>query len=427
MKQSVGAKADPSTKAAAGAAGGLASAPREALSAAGMLLATFVVLAGLLAIRPFQRGSGVLDRIFGGAPAWTQVRLLHRDPILEDASHGEDLHLSLSTLAGAWEARRPSRRVYFMGNSQMQDVSLAAGEEPPSVPEKTYFYQVADHYQREAGDRVALYRLSFPAISYAEVLWALRYVTEVPALKPDLVLVQINYQAFRQAGIRDGVLSMLSLPGFRASVEAAAAGSEPHAEVFADALKRYGEREARSAAERGRAPGSSWLASVAALEPGSAAETWARGWLGSASGFATRAAQKDEFLEMLYRLRLYVLQVKPTTVRPIGGARLVQNQSALDAIAELCAQRGVRLVLFHAPLNPLVELHATPEDRRSYEEMVRSFAARHDLTIFDFEREVPAERWGRLLNGPDPMHMSRAGHQMLAQRIIASGVVESSR
>lgn len=412
------------------------SAPREALSSAGMLVSTFALLAGLLALRPFQRGNDLLDRIFDGAPAWTQVRLLHRDPSMEDTSHGEDLGGSLRTLADAWEARgrghslgEPSRRVYFMGNSQMQDVSLAAGEEPPSAPEKTYFYQVADHYQQAAGDRLALYRLSFPAISYAEVLWALRYVTQVPALEPDLVVLQINYQAFRQAGIRDGVLGMLSQPDFRASVEAVARGGEPHAEAFAEARRRWDEREARSAASRtpASASGSSFVSTLSALELGSAAETRARAWLAGAPGFATRAAQKDEFLEMLYRLRLYVLQVKPTTVRPIGGARLVQNQSALDAIAELCAQRGVRLVLFHAPLNPRVELHATPEDRQSYEAMVRSFAARHGLVIVDFERAVPAPRWGRLLNGPDPMHLSRAGHQMLARRIIEAGIVEGSR
>jgi hypothetical protein len=407
---------------------GPGSGRREALSSVGMLLSTLALLAGLVALRPFRRWNELLDRVFGGAPAWTQVKNLHQEPTMEDVTHGEDLGRSLSALAGAWEARaQPLRRVYFMGNSQMQDVSLAAGEEAPTAPEKTYFYQLAAHYQEKAGDRLALYRLSFPAISYAEALWSLHYVTEVPALKPDLVLLQINYQAFRQAGIRDGVLGMLARPEFRASAEAVARGGEPHAEAFAEALKRQGDREARSAAEREPARQASLFARAAALNPGNAAETMARGWLAEVPGFATRAAQKDELLEMLYRLRLYVLQVKPTSIRPIGGARLHQNQSALDAIAELCARRGVRLVLFHAPLNPLVELHATPEDRRSYEEMVRSYAARHGLETFDFERAVPAERWGRLLNGPDPMHLSRAGHQMLAERIIASGVVERER
>lgn len=401
---------------------------REALASAGMLLSTLALLAGLVALRPFQRHSDLLDRIFGGAPAWTQIKNLHQDPTMEDSTRGEDLGRSLSALAGAWEARaQPFRRVYFMGNSQMQAVSLAAGEEPAGAPEKTYFYQIAAHYQEKAGDGLALYRLSFPAISYAEALWSLHYVTEVPALKPDLVLLQINYQAFRQAGIRDGALGMLARPEHRASVEAVARGTEPHAEAFAEALRRHGEREARSAAEKEPKKHASLFARVAALNLGNAAETEVRGWLAGVPGFATRAAQKDEFLEMLYRLRLYVLQVKPTSIRPIGGARLAQNQSALDAIAELCARRGVRLVLFHAPLNPLVELHATPEDRRSYEEMVRSYAARHGLETLDFERAVPAERWGRLLNGPDPMHLGRAGHQMLAERIIAAGVVERER
>jgi hypothetical protein len=239
--------------------------------------------------------------------------------------------------------------------------------------------------------------------------------------------LQINYQAFRQGGIRDGVLDMVSLPEHRAAVEAIARGEDPHAEVFAESLRRYGERQARLAADRERAPGASLLSSVSAWNPGNAAETRARAWLAPVPGFAGRASQKDEFLEMLYRLRLYVLQVKPTTVRPIGGTRLVQSRSALDAIADLCAARGIDLILFHAPLNPLVELHATPEDRQFYDRLVGEFSVRHALRTLDFERAIPAERWGRLLNGPDPMHMSRGGHAMMAQRIIASKVVESSR
>jgi hypothetical protein len=37
--------------------------------------------------------------------------------------------------------------------------------------------------------------------------------------------------------------------------------------------------------------------------------------------------------------------------------------------------------------------------------------------VYDFETIVPAERWGRWFNGPDPLHLGREAHKQLAQQM----------
>jgi lysophospholipase L1-like esterase len=78
----------------------------------------------------------------------------------------------------------------------------------------------------------------------------------------------------------------------------------------------------------------------------------------------------------------------------------------------------VRLLLFHAPVNPNVVLYRTPEDREAYRQFVAGIASRYGLPLFDFENSISAEHWGHLLNGPDPLHMGRAGQQQMAKLVF---------
>jgi lysophospholipase L1-like esterase len=147
-------------------------------------------------------------------------------------------------------------------------------------------------------------------------------------------------------------------------------------------------------------------------------ETHARRWLDEVLPETRRAALQESFENVLYRGRLYLLHLKPSTARSISGSRLLAAQSAVDSIATLCATNNVRLLLFHAPVNPNVTLYRMPEDRDAYHHFVAGVASRYGLPLFDFENSISAEHWGRLLNGPDPLHMGRAGQQEMAKLVI---------
>jgi hypothetical protein len=133
--------------------------------------------------------------------------------------------------------------------------------------------------------------------------------------------------------------------------------------------------------------------------------------------YRRRHEAKDSFEEMLYRARIYFLRIKPSNARSVVGPQLTRSQAAVEAIAESCRAAGVRLAIVTAPVNPAVSLYRSPEDRLRYVSFVHTVAERYGLPLADLESSVTANLWGRQLNGPDPLHMGRAAHAVIAAKV----------
>jgi hypothetical protein len=133
---------------------------------------------------------------------------------------------------------------------------------------------------------------------------------------------------------------------------------------------------------------------------------------------------KGDFEGLLYRARVFFLHIKPTTPRTLSNATLVLNRSALEDIAELCRGRQIDLVLINAPQNPSALLYKTAADRNLYEDTIHSIAALHNLPFYDFERIIPTSYWGVWIDGPDPIHFGRHGHDLMAKVMIENKVLE---
>ena len=209
----------------------------------GDVATTLVFLTGLFAWEPFDRLSDGLDRVFGAPPAWTQVADMYRDPDTQEVSRGERVDQSFRVLAAWWAAHPGATRVVLMGNSQALMTSLAPGEAPSSGPEKTYPDLISDHY-REARSQTLFYRLSAGGMSYQEMLWYAMYLVLRPEIKPDVLLVQLNYQNFANSGIRGGAQRLLSDPRLRSAVAAAVWSNRPYADSFGGALRSLDEEQA---------------------------------------------------------------------------------------------------------------------------------------------------------------------------------------
>jgi hypothetical protein len=377
---------------------------------------TLVLLFLLLNVHPFLRASDALDVLFRVPPKWTQVEDVYKNPNTQELTHGDDPVSSLKVLAGYWGARPDATRILFVGNSQMHTVSLAKGEAKPTGTEKTYVDLIADRLSVSAPNTVT-YRLSSSGMSYPEVLWDLMYMMDKPELRPDAIVLQVNYQAFWTGGIRDSILGLLDNKEFYAQVQEAARANQPYSADFQDALHRYDQSRTSHPASGGGSSQGITSTFKASATPGYVIETFARKILDRDPTFRRRADSKEEIVEFLYRCRLYFLRLKPSTARSITGGRLLAGRAAVGDIIRLSHRENVQLFLFSAPVNPLVSLYRTPEDRSSYHEFIAQVAAQNGGPLYDFEDTIAADHWGNLLNGPDPLHMGRAAHILMAQEM----------
>jgi len=396
---------------------------RRFLSSFAILGMTALMLLGLARLDPFAVISDVLDWMFDAPPKWTQVSDLYSDPHKQEITHGDDPVTSLATLKAYWHSNGPKRRIIFVGNSQMHAISLAPGEQPSTVPEKTYVDLVSDELESEHEDE--LYRLSFSGMSYPEVFWELNYMLDDSDLRPDVVVLQMNYQSFWAGEVRESMLPMLRRGSFRARMETFAAGSSADAPSYRDALDRHDRVLATASTVHasedtaGRNADSGVMTALSAqATPGYDLETRTRAQLELVLPEIKREALRESFEDALYRGRLYLMRLKPSTARSISGSRLLAARAAVDSIASICDANHIRLVLFHAPVNPRVSLYRTAADRQSYREFVSRVASKNGLTLLDFENRISPEHWGRLLNGPDPLHMGREAQRQMARQIL---------
>ncbi len=372
-----------------------------------IITAPVALAVALLSSAPFQAARQRLDAVFGAEPAWTQVTHLYQNPEIQETSHGEQPVHSLSTLASSWGKPGRVRRILFMGNSQMFAVSLAPGESAPKREEMTYTDIVAEHYRHGGMRNVACYRLAAPGMTYTEMLWYLTYFLNEPDLKPEMLFVQVNYQAFWNGNIRDGMLPMLgSNANFRTQIQRMASDGNPYSSDFIDALRRY---DGESALQSVTAP---WY------QPGIQIESRMRDLLREVPAFDTRHLHKDSLMDLLYSGRVYLLHLKPTTARSITGARLSRSQGALERIVQLATSEHVTILLFNSPVNPGVSLYRTEADRKRYRDFLLRIRQRYQIGLVDLECEIPAPLWGRWMSTPDPLHMGRGGHQKMAEMMI---------
>jgi lysophospholipase L1-like esterase len=374
-------------------------------SSAGVVSATLALLCVLLWVRPFDRINYAMDAVVHAAPRWSQVETMYRDPRTQDVTHGADPRTSLETVRRYWQQEPSASKVMFIGNSQMLAMSLAPGEMPSPVPDKTYVDLLAQQFNALPDNPVLIYRLAAPGMSYAEALWYLEYVICNPGLHPSGIVLQLNYQAFWTGAIRDSLDDLMDNACFRARVHTIAASDAAYADDFQAAEKSYIHAHEQNVPVN---------PDPSAIAFGPRLETAFRTNLQKTSLFQDGYIQKDDFAQMLYRLRLYVLQVKPSNARSVTGPRLTKSQAALETIAQRCADEHIRLVLFSAPVNPAVSLYSSDSDRTTYTGFVQKLAAEHQLPFFDLEHAIDGQYWGRQFNSADPLHIGRKGHELLA-------------
>ena len=229
-------------------------------------------------------------------------------------------------------------------------------------------------------------------------------------MKPNLLFMQMNYQSMWNTGVRETMVELLEDPAFRQRVEQEAGRGAAYSPVFAELLQRWKTGQAAKAAGSDDVPGAAGESGVGARMENSVRERLA-GW----KVYQDRMAQRDALIDLLYRERIYFLQISPSTARSINEVRLTESHAALEAIANRCREAGIRLVFLRVPVNPKVSLYRLPRDKSNYEEFLADLSQHYGIRTYDLERIVPADAWGLEYNGPDPLHLSRAGHRMLAE------------
>jgi hypothetical protein len=119
-----------------------------------------------------------------------------------------------------------------------------------------------------------------------------------------------------------------------------------------------------------------------------------------------------------FLLRNLVFQIEPSSKRPVIASRYALNQELLGLLIELAKRRGVTVVLYVIPLNPLAENPYVAEEHASFKRWAEDLAKAEGVPFDDLEDAVPTEHWGEFMGGPDFKHFKGAGHRITAAALL---------
>lgn len=120
----------------------------------------------------------------------------------------------------------------------------------------------------------------------------------------------------------------------------------------------------------------------------------------------------------LFLLRNWLLNIKPTSKRPIIEERYRMNQEFLGMMADIARQGGVKLVLYVIPLNPLAENPYILEQYSGFKEWLERFCKERGVPFSNLENVVPSKAWGEFMGGPDFKHFRGEGHRLTAAALL---------
>ena len=321
--------------------------------------------------------------------------------------HCSDLSDSAECIAGA-ERCAECRRYLWLGNSQLHAINQRKPGDR-SAPQLL-------HMRLRASGRYVV-TFSEPNANLQEHLILFAYL--LPRLKPDVLLLPVVFDDFRETGVRAGISPALRDDLTRAALSRSSIGA---------ALLTEGERAPQDDED---------LAGVAATVQ-EKSERGLTGWLQERWPlWAARPQARGEIALFLYELRNTVFGIKPTTARRVIPGRFAKNWSALEAMIALARANRVDVVLYIVPLRNDVRIPYVPGEYSAFKEKLRrEFADREGVRLLDLEHVVDNALWGTKAatsvgGAPeyDFMHFQARGHQELAQALYEaiSGAEGGSR
>jgi hypothetical protein len=307
-----------------------------------------------------------------------------------DLSCGEHLDDYWASIPDA----RRTRLAILSGMSQMHAIN-------DRRPGDQLICQWLDDALAPKGTRV--WGLAAPNLCNEEAVFQMVSLISDPATRPTTFIYGLCFDKMRNVDLRPGYENFLR--------------RRPE-------IARSYEATARRFAERYRAASAKMLQSLQQLQQSSRQQDQSfEGRLRQHTEevvplVASRKDLNSQAQIKLFALRNKLLNIKPTSKRPMIQSRFDMNWQFLEMLNEIGRENGVRLIFYIIPLNPQSDNPYIPAEYAAFKERCEKFCAQQHIPFANFEDVVPADEWGFFMGGPDFKHFRGAGHKRTAAAIV---------
>jgi hypothetical protein len=216
----------------------------------------------------------------------------------------------------------------------------------------------------------------------------------------DTLILPVVFDDFREDGLRAGINKALDSKETRRRLERSSAG-----QYLIDQSRSQGLNQTKSIQQS--------LEQFLNKEMEDAFQVW-----------KTRGALQGEAYISLYKLRNWMFNIKPSSIRKMIPYRYELNMNALNAILNLARREKVKVLLYVAPLRQDILSPYNAEEYADFIEDVGKLVERTSVRFLNLAKLVPASLWGEKASTSmsddseiDFMHFTGLGHQVLSERL----------
>ncbi len=307
-----------------------------------------------------------------------------------DLSVGEDLGRYWPNIPDA----RSQPLVILAGMSQMYAINDVRKEDET-------ISEIMDDTLSMRGIRV--FGMAAPNLCNEEAILLLLSTIGDPRTRPDVFIYGVCFDKFRNIDLRPGYQAFLrNHPGLRSLWgEAAKVYMEKYPKACEKMIGTLSELGEKKDVER------------------DSMETRLRGWVSHWLPVVSARSDLNAGIQLqLFLLRNWLLDIKPTSKRPVIEGRYQMNREFLGMMEEIARRGGVKLVLYVVPLNPLAENPYVPVQYLGFKTWLERFCRDRDVPFANLENVVPSEAWGEFMGGPDFKHFREEGHRLTASALL---------
>ncbi len=138
-----------------------------------------------------------------------------------------------------------------------------------------------------------------------------------------------------------------------------------------------------------------------------------------------RSDLRGDIYNSLYRLRNYIFQIDPTTIRKMLPGQYSKNLNALKALLELTNKNNIKTLIYIVPIRNDIKIPYDIDEYMKFKNEVDQIASSKNISFKNLENLIPNNMWGKKgsttvknKNEIDFMHFKSDGHRLLAEKIF---------
>jgi len=141
--------------------------------------------------------------------------------------------------------------------------------------------------------------------------------------------------------------------------------------------------------------------------------------------WAKRSEIRGRIFLFLYKLRNFVFNINPSTIRKIIQGRYLKNIDAFKAIIDVAISNNIKVLVYIVPLRYDVPIPYKIDQYQMFKQDIKLLSEKDGVRFINLEKIISNKLWGTkestTLGGGleyDYMHFKGEGHRMLAKSLI---------